>query len=227
MPSDHDLDLTTTMKLIGSAASPYVRKVRIVMAEKKLDYQLILEDVWAANSTISVANPLGKVPCLIMEGGEAVFDSRVIVEYLDILSPVGKLIPAQGRERAEVKTWEALADGLLDAAILARLEATWPGRSAEQRCDAWIARQMGKIDATLKAMSRGLADKPFCSGIHLSLSDVAVGCALGYLDFRFSQINWRELYPNLAKLQEKLMQRASFVETHPDRDLAQKVSLAE
>ncbi|SDN81194.1 glutathione S-transferase family protein [Polaromonas sp. JS666] len=203
------------MKLIGSATSPYVRKVRIVMAEKKLDFQFILEDVWAANTTISASNPLGKVPCLVMEGGEAVFDSRVIVEYLDTLSPVGKLIPTQGRERAEVKTWEALADGLIDAAILARLEATWSGRSAKQRSDAWIDRQMGKIEATLKAMSTGLGDKAFCSGIHFSLSDVAVGCALGYLDLRFTQVNWRELYPNLAKLQDKLMQRPSFAETIP------------
>lgn len=203
------------MKLIGSATSPYVRKVRIVMAEKKLDFQFILEDVWAANTTITASNPLGKVPCLVMEGGEAVFDSRVIVEYLDTLSPVGKLIPTQGRERAEVKTWEALADGLVDAAILARLEATWSGRSAKQRSDAWIDRQMGKIDATLKAMSTGLGDKAFCSGIHFSLSDVAVGCALGYLDLRFTQITWRETYPNLAKLQDKLMQRPSFAETIP------------
>ena len=104
------------MKLIGSTSSPYVRKVRIVMAEKKLDYEFVTEDVWAADSTIGQSNPLGKVPCLVMEGGEALFDSRVIVEYLDTLSPVGKLIPAVGRERAEVKTWEALADGVLDAA---------------------------------------------------------------------------------------------------------------
>jgi len=215
------------MKLIGSATSPYVRKVRIVMSEKKLDYQLVLEDVWAANTTIGASNPLGKVPCLVLEGGEAVFDSRVIVEYLDTLSPVGKLIPAQGRERAEVKTWEALADGLLDAAILARLEATWPGRSAAQRCDAWIERQTDKINASLKAMSTGLADKAFCSGVHYSLSDVAVGCALAYLDFRFAEINWREPYPNLAKLQEKLVQRPSFVESHPDRDPEQKVAVAQ
>ncbi|MDD5325294.1 MAG: glutathione S-transferase N-terminal domain-containing protein [Polaromonas sp.] len=215
------------MKLIGSASSPYVRKVRIVMSEKKLDYQLVLEDVWAAGTRINASNPLGKVPCLVLEGGEAVFDSRVIVEYLDTLSPVGKLIPPQGRERAEVKTWEALADGLLDASILARLEATWPGRSAEQRSDAWITRQMGKIDAALNAMSTGLADKAFCSGVHFSLSDVAVGCALGYLDFRFAQINWRQTYPNLAKLQEKLVQRASFVESHPDRDLANKTAVAQ
>ena len=203
------------MKLIGSATSPYVRKVRIVMAEKKLDYQFVLEDVWAANTTIQASNPLGKVPCLVMEGGEAVFDSRVIVEYLDTLSPVGKLIPSQGRERAEVKTWEALADGLIDAAILARLEATWAGRSAKQRSDAWIERQMAKIEATLKAMSTGLGDKAFCSGIHFSLSDVAVGCALGYLDLRFTQVNWREMYPNLTKLQDKLMQRPSFAESIP------------
>jgi len=198
------------MKLIGSATSPYVRKVRIVMAEKKLDYQFVLEDVWAENATISTSNPLGKVPCLVMEGGEAVFDSRVIVEYLDTLSPVGKLIPAQGRERAEVKTWEALADGIMDAALLARLETTWAGRSAEQRCDAWVARQMEKIGQALKAMSVGLAEKPYCSGIHFSLSDVAVGCALGYLDFRFPEIDWRTRYPNLARLQDKLLLRPSF-----------------
>lgn len=203
------------MKLIGSATSPYVRKVRIVMAEKRLDYQMVLEDVWAANTIITASNPLGKVPCLVMEGGEAVFDSRVIVEYLDTLSPVGKLIPTQGRERAEVKTWEALADGLVDAAILARLEATWSGRGAHERSDAWIQRQMGKIEASLKAMSTGLGEKAFCSGIHFSLSDVAVGCALGYLDLRFAQVNWRESYPNLAKLQEKLVQRPSFAETQP------------
>lgn len=203
------------MKLIGSNTSPYVRKVRIVMAEKKLDYQHVQEDVWAPGTTIGESNPLGKVPCLVMEGGEAVFDSRVIVEYLDTLSPVGKLIPSQGRERAEVKTWEALADGLMDAALSARLEATWSGRTEAQRSQPWIERQLGKIHATLKSMSTGLADKSFCSGIHFSLSDVAVGCALGYLDLRFSHIAWRESYPNLAKLQEKLVQRVSFAETLP------------
>ena len=201
------------MKLIGSATSPYVRKVRIVMAEKKLDYQFVLEDVWAATTAISLSNPLGKVPCLVMDAGEAIFDSRVIVEYLDTLSPVGKLIPAQGRERAEVKTWEALADGVLDAALLARMEATWSGRTDEQRCDAWIARQMGKIDTALQAMSKGLGDKAHCSGMYFSLSDVAVGCALDYLDFRFPEIAWHKNYPKLAKLQEKLKLRPSFIDT--------------
>lgn len=203
------------MKLIGSTTSPYVRKVRIVMAEKKLDYQFVTEDVWSPQTSIHASNPLGKVPCLVMEGGEAVFDSRVIVEYLDTLSPVGKLIPAGGRERAEVKTWEALADGLLDAALTARMEAIWTGRTDAQRSQAWIDRHLDKIQHALRAMSHGLGDKAFCSGIHLSLSDIAVACAVGYLDFRFPQIDWRSAHPNLHKLYDKLAQRPSFLETQP------------
>jgi glutathione S-transferase len=203
------------MKLIGSLTSPFVRKVRIVLAEKKLDYKFDVEDVWADGSTISESNPLGKVPCLVMEGGEAIFDSRVIVEYVDTLSPVGKLIPLSGRERVEVRTWEALADGMLDAAVLARMEQTWSGRTDAQRSQAWIDRQTAKIHASVKAMSQGLGERPWCTGIHHSLADIAVGCALGYLDFRFPHINWREDYPNLAKLFDKLSQRQSFIDSAP------------
>ena len=203
------------MKLIGALTSPYVRKVRVVMAEKKLDYDFVTENVWSADTQITEFNPLGKVPCLVMEGSEALHDSRVIVEYLDTLSPVGKLIPPVGRERAEVKTWEALADGLMDAAILARLEATWAGRSEAERSQAWIERQLGKVHGALRAMGQGLADKPFCAGIHLSLADIAVGCSLGYLDFRFPQIDWRTPHPNLLRLYDKLAQRASFADTVP------------
>jgi glutathione S-transferase len=202
------------MKLIGSLTSPYVRKVRIVMAEKKLDYQHEPEDVWASDK-IMAANPLGKVPCLVLPGGEAIFDSRVIVEYLDTRSPVSRLIPEGSRERIEVRTWEALADGMTDAAILARLEQTWPGRSAEQRSDAWIQRQLHKVDASIDAISTGLGDKPWCIGIHLSLADIAVGCALGYLAFRFPQIDWRGRHANLARLADKLDARASFIDTLP------------
>ena len=205
-----------SMRLIGSPTSPYVRKVRIVMAEKKLDYKLVHENPWADDSPVAAANPLGKVPCLVMDGADAVFDSRVIVEYLDTLSPVGKLIPPSGRQRVEVKTWEALADGLLDAAVMARMEQTWPGRTDAERSQAWIERQLDKMAAALAAMSRGLGDKPWCSaGVHLSLADIAVGCALGYMDFRFADIDWRTPHPNLALLFDKLMQRQSFIETTP------------
>ncbi len=202
------------MKLIGSLTSPYVRKVRVVLAEKKLDYQFELEDVWGEDAILK-ANPLGKVPCLVLEGGEAVFDSRVIVEYVDTRSPVSRLIPEPSRERTEVRTWEALADGTVDALLLARLELTWSGRSDGQRCQGWVDRQMSRVDAALDAMSRGLGDKPWCTGIHLSLADIAVGCALGYLDYRFPQIAWRDRHANLARLGEKLNARPSFIDTLP------------
>ena len=204
------------MKLIGSLTSPYVRKVRIVMAEKKLDYQFELEDVWASDKILK-SNPLGKVPCLVMEGGEAVFDSRVIVEYLDTRSPVSRLIPEASRERTEVRTWESLADGMVDAAILARLEQTWVGRAEGERSQAWIDRQLAKVTASLDAISTGLADKPWCTGIHMSLADIAVGCALGYLQFRFPDIAWRRDHPNLGRLADKLNARQSFIDTQPPK----------
>jgi glutathione S-transferase len=201
------------MKLIGSSASPYVRKVRVVLAEKKLDYAFELENVWTAETTIHLSNPLGKVPCLIMEDGSPMFDSRVIVEYLDTLTPVCKLLPPNGRERADIKVWEALADGVLDAAILARLEKTL--RPAEQQSMAWIARQMAKVDASLSVMAANLGEAPFCKGNHYTLADVAVGCTLGWLSFRFPEIGWRGDYPNLARLFDKLSERQSFKDTVP------------
>jgi glutathione S-transferase len=204
------------MKLIGSSTSPYVRKVRIVMAEKKLDYQFVEEDVWSSDAILA-SNPLGKVPCLVMEGGEAVFDSRVIVEYLDARSPLARLIPEPNRERTEVRTWEAIADGMVDAAILARLEATWPGRTVEQRSQPWIDRQMKKVNASLEAVATGLAGKPWCTGIHMTLADVAVGCALAYLEFRFPQLAWRGEHTNVARLADKLNARNSFIDTAPPR----------
>ncbi len=207
------IDQGENMKLYASQSSPYARKVRIVLAEKKIEYQMIEENVWSPDTTIGQFNPLGKVPCLVMEDGGAVFDSRVIAEYADTLSPVSRLIPQGGRERLEVRCWEALADGLLDAALLVRLEGTQ--RQPQERSESWVARQRGKIDAALAAMSAGLADKPWCTGIHYTLADVAVGCALAYLDFRFPDIAWRAQYPNLLAFQEKIEKRQSFIDTAP------------
>jgi glutathione S-transferase len=201
------------MKLIGSLTSPYVRKARIVFAEKKIEVPLIQENVWSQDTKIMESNPLGKVPCLVMDDGGAMFDSRVIVEYADTLSPVNKLIPSSGKDKAAVKTWEALADGILDASVLARLEATW--RPDEQKSQAWIDRQLHKIDVSLKAMSKGLGESEWCFGNQLSLADIAVGCALDYLIFRFPNIQWQTSYPNLNRLYEKLMSRPSFANTAP------------
>ncbi len=201
------------MKLIGSVTSPYVRKVRVVMAEKKLDYSFELENVWAADTTIQRSNPLGKVPCLVMEDGRSMYDSRVIVEYLDTLTPVCKLLPPNGRDRANVKVWEALADGVLDAAVSVRLEKTL--RPKQEQSPAWMERQMHKVAAGLQVMSHDLGEQPFCMGNHYTLADVAVGCALGWLSFRFPDIGWRNDYPNLARLFDKLSERQSFKDTVP------------
>jgi glutathione S-transferase len=201
------------MKLIGSLTSPYVRKVRIVLLEKKVDVDLELENVWAADTKIAINNPLSKIPCLILDDGEAIYDSRVIAEYADTLSPVSKLIPAGSRERAAVKTWEALADGVEDAGILARLESTF--HPPEQQSASWLERQTGKIDSGLAQMSRQLGENAWCHGNQLTLADIAVGCALGYMLFRFPHIAWQAKYPNLDALYQKLMQRPSFAETAP------------
>ena len=112
-----------------------------------------------------------------------------------------------------MRTWEALADGLLDAAILVRIEHSQ--RPAEQQSLAWAERQMGKVYAALAAMSSGLADKNWCNGHAYTIADIAVGCALGYLDFRFAGNHWRATYPNLERFYERLMARPQFADTAP------------
>jgi glutathione S-transferase len=141
-----------------------------------------------------------------MEDGGALFDSRVISEYLDNVTPLHKLIPNDGRARAEVKCWEALCDGLLDAAILVRLEAGQ--RPEDKRHGPWVDRQMGKVDAALQAMSQAPGRQALGLRWQAFLADIAIGCTLGWLSFRFPDKPWREHFPNLARHLEKLEQRA-------------------
>ncbi len=200
------------MKLIGTHASPFTRKVRIVAIEKRIELQFDVDNPWQAAAQVLAANPLGKVPALIVEEGSTLFDSRVIVEYLDGASPVGKLIPAANRARATVKRWEAVADGVLDAAIAVRLENQ---RAESTRNSAWIDRQWGKVQRGLDGMERDLGTNTWCTGINFSLADVAVGSCLFWLDFRFPQLDWRQNHEHLLKLALKLDERPSFAETRP------------
>jgi glutathione S-transferase len=200
------------MKLIGSLTSPYVRKARIVLAEKKIEYDFELDSPWDADSGVPDANPLGKIPVLVLDDETVLFDSRVIVEYLDNVTPNNKLMPAPNRERTLVKRWEALADGICDAATTAFLESKRPAKLQDK---SWIERQRGKIAKALEFMAEELGESAHCMGTHISLADIAVGSALGYLCFRFPDIAWQETHPNLAKLYEKLMQRPSFADTVP------------
>src|SRR5262249_45904693 len=169
------------MKLIASLTSPYARKVRIALAEKKIEYELVEAAPFAPDTTVPEHNPLGKVPVLVLDDGTNLFDSRVIVEYLDTVSPVSRLIPEPSRQRIAVKRWEALADGICDAAATIVLEAR---RSAKQQNREWIERHRLKIDRGVAELSGELAEKAWCNGEAYSLADIAAGCALGYLDFR-------------------------------------------
>jgi glutathione S-transferase len=200
------------MKLIGSITSPYVRKVRVVLAEKKIECEFQVESPWEPDSVVPDFNPLGKVPVLVLDDDTPLFDSRVIVEYIDNVTPNNKLFPATNRERTEVKRWEALADGICDAGVSAILEGKRP---KGQKSHDWIVRQEGKITRSLAFMSEELGDKSFCMGTHLSMADIAAGCALGYLAFRFPQVEWQAQHPNLARLYDKLIQRPSFADTVP------------
>jgi glutathione S-transferase len=200
------------MKLVGSLTSPYVRKVRVTFLEKKIDLELVIDGVWTPDTILNSINPLGKVPTLLLDDGSSLYDSRVIVEYADAISPVGKLIPATGREKASIKTWEALSDGVLDALILTRLERTWGPRKGVV-CEPWVERQLGKVDAGLKQMSVGLGQNTWFFDNHFSLADIAVGVTLAYTSFRFPEIEWATTYPNLSEFYKRISQRNSFIDT--------------
>jgi glutathione S-transferase len=200
------------MKLIGSLASPFARKVRIVLAEKKIDYDFELDNPWNEGPELRARNPLSQVPVLLLEDGTTLFDSRVIVEFLDNVSPLSRLIPSANRERIEVRRWEAVADGVLDAGVLVRMERQRP---AAQQSRDWIDRQFRKMDAALDMMNRELGTNAWCAGSGYSLADIAVGACLGWLDFRFKDVTWRERCPNLVRHAAKLAERPSFADTAP------------
>jgi glutathione S-transferase len=200
------------LKLIASLTSPYARKVRVALAEKKIECALVLESPWTPGNNVAEFNPLGKIPVLVMEDGTTIYDSRVIVEYLDTMSPVSRLIPEPSRQRIAVKRWEALADGICDALAAIVLERKRP---EQQQSSDWIDRQQRKIGLGVLELARELDEKTWCSGEGYSLADIATGCALGYLDLRQPELDWRAEHPNLARLAEKLAKRPSFAETTP------------
>lgn len=200
------------MRLFYSAASPYVRKVLVCADEVGL--RAAIELVPAAvtpvsdNPEVAAANPLAKVPTLVLDDGTALFDSRVIVEYLDHLSG-GRLLPAAGPERWRVLRDQAAADGLTDAALLARYERAL--RPEALRWPEWDTGQLGKVRRALDELERQFkpsADAPLAS-------DIAVACALGYLDFRFPDLGWREGRPRLAAFDAAMAARPSMQASAP------------
>ena len=213
-PSCSFLPAPFVLKLIASKTSPYARKVRIALAEKKIEYQMVESSGWEPGNPLHAWNPLGKLPVLVLDDGTHLYDSRVIVEYIDLVSPVSRLIPEPARQRIAVKKWEALADGVCDATSAIVIERRRP---ANLQSDEWIARQRRKIDEGAAEFARELGERAFCNGEGYSLADIATGCALGYLDLRYAELDWRGLYPNLARLADKLGKRASFADTLPPK----------
>ena len=201
------------MKLLASTASPYTRKVRIVLAEKKIECDIEPVDVNPVENPVNAHNPLGKIPTLVLDDGTALFDSRVIVEFLDGKSPIGRLIPDDLRDRVAVRRWEALADGVLDAGLLVRYETL---RDKKERSKAWSDKQLARIKRGMQQMSEELAEHPWCHNGKYSLADIAVGCCLGWLGFRKpGDVEWLREYPGLGRHYEKLMTRPAFADTIP------------
>ena len=200
------------MKLLASLTSPYARKIRIVLAEKALPFELVVDSPWEANTRIPELNPLGKVPVLGADSGETFFDSPVIAGYLDTLGAPPALLPGDALDAVRVRQTEALADGVTDAAVTALLESRRPDgeRSARE-----IARQRDKIDRGLAELERRLDDRHWFNGGAMMLGDIAVGVALGYLDLRFGDLDWRGRHPGLVPFAERMFARASFEGTRP------------
>jgi glutathione S-transferase len=200
------------MKLLYSLGSPYARKVRIVASEKRIEIEMVQVALAAADSPVTQHNPLGKIPVLILDDGDSLFDSRVIVEYLDHRTPVAHLIPQDHTLKIQVRRWEALADGVCDAAILAIQESRRP----EDKQDlAVITKQRGKVERGLMTLNQELGDSKWCVDDSFSLADIALGCMLGYLALRLPEINLATEYPNLARHYVELMKRKAFADTIP------------
>ena len=201
------------MKLLASPASPYTRKVRVVLTEKKIECELEVVDVNPVDNPVNDHNPLGKIPTLLLDDGSALYDSRVIVEFLDGKSPISRLIPEELRDRIAVRRWEALADGVLDAGLLVRYESL---RAKNEQSKAWTDKQLARIKRGMAQMATESEGRPWCHNDRYSLADIAVGCCLGWLNFRKpGGVDWLAEYPALGKHYEKLMARPAFADTVP------------
>lgn len=205
------------MQLLYTINSPYARKVRVVSLEKHIE--MVLKEVVLSDPDCPVSqyNPLGKVPVLILDDGDALYDSRVIVEYLDHKTPLAHLLPSDHIAKTKVRRWEALADGVCDAAVAIMLEQR---KAADQQSQAHMDKQMGKVMLGMKALDADLLKKKWCVNETFSLADIALGCMLGYFDLRFKHLRWenktwQEMFPNLAKHYGVLVKRPSFKQTMP------------
>ncbi len=199
------------MKLFGTPGSPFARKVRIVLAEKNIAHDYIVARGSTPDSPVPAFNPLAKIPTLVRDDGRALYDSAVIVEYLDSLGSGPALIPAEFDARIEVKRWEALGDGITEATVNINHEYREP--KDKQRSAEWFTKQQLKIDRGLTRMEQDLGRNEYCVFSRFTLADIAAGYALGYIDYALPEYEWRKAHPALARLAARLEARPSFSAT--------------
>ncbi|HSD37025.1 MAG TPA: glutathione S-transferase [Rhodocyclaceae bacterium] len=203
------------MKLIGSLTSPYVRKIRVLLLEKNIPFELVIDSPWEPSTRVSDFNPLGKVPALVTDDGETLFDSNILAEYIESLaSPAGtpQFLPSERAAALRVRQLVMLADGISDAGVAIFLERKRP---ADKQDAAWIARQQGKIARGLDALESRARAATWLGVDNMNLADIAACCTLLWLDLRLTDLAWRASHPALARLVETLAARPSFQHTTP------------
>ena len=199
-------------RLISATPSPYARKVRIALAEKGIPFELITEVPWDRSTSTPSYNPLEKLPILLLDDGSSIYESRFILEFLELKHPRPRLLPDDVDGIIAARRLEVLADGVCDALVLTFWERRRP---AAHQSREWLARQRRKVDGGLRAIGRLVGDGPWAVGDRFGLGDIAVGSLTGFLSVRFPEIPWRDLYPGLAGLSDRLEARPSFENSVP------------
>jgi glutathione S-transferase len=199
-------------QLISATPSPYARKVRIALMEKDIPFELLTEVPWDSTTSTPKYNPLEKLPVLICEDGSSVYESRFVLEYLELKHPTPALLPKDVDGILAAKRLEVLCDGICDALVLMFFERMRP--EASQSAE-WTARQRRKVDGGLKEIARLIGARPFAVGESFSLGDIAAVTVVAYMSVRWPQMNWREQYPNLAAYSDRMEQRPSFQKSRP------------
>jgi glutathione S-transferase len=202
------------MKLFASAASSFARKVRVLLLEKAIEHQLELVNLWEPNE-LGKVNPLGKVPSLELDDGKVLINSGLISDYLDAKYPQPRFIPADFAGRTEVKRWEALADGAMEAVAASMYEMRFHDEA--KRSEAWLERQRKKFEAGFGVMEKMLDQRGWCVGEAISLADIAIACHLGFITLRVPHYFPQDRYPGLTRLWQSLEERESFRKTAPPK----------
>jgi glutathione S-transferase len=209
------------MKLLSATPSPYARKVRIALAEKRVSFELVTEIPWHAETSTPRYNPLEKLPVLILDDGSSVYDSAYILQWLELKYPEPSLFPPNADEMLAARKLEVLCDGVCDAVVLSLFERM---RGAGHSSAEWLARQRRKIEGGMREVARLVGGCAFAVGDRFTLGDIAAGTVCGYVSLRFSEFDWRSAYPELADYSERIEQRASFQATSPSaQSITQKV----